>query len=198
MLLQFSIGATPGSGWNVIGTPLVSGTKFSGTAVDSTGATVSALTVALNTAFSSGPGSAGTDNADTYSTNIKQNYITIEAAANPVFVLSGLGGGTAVVTVYGNRGTVSTGDRITNVTATGQSGSTFTDTLDARGDAGTQADREATGSVTTGASDSITIGMTKTGTAGHVNAIVVDFTPSATASMSPRRSFAPFQTLIVR
>lgn len=166
------------SNWNSVPSPLAAGTKFSGTAVDSTGASAPSLTVGLPTAFDSGPGSGGSDVGDSYPPNVQINYVTIEGAGNPVFVLSGLGAGTALVTVYGNRGAVPIGDRITNVTVTGQTGSTFSDTLDASA-SGSQADRTASGTVTTGISDDIRISMTRTGTAGHVNAILVDFTPAS-------------------
>lgn len=181
-VMRFCFGGSAGTGWNQISSPGTAAVKFAaGTVVDSTGVTIPDVSVELTIPFDGGPSGDGEDVGDSYPSNVQGVNTYVETAAVATLVISGMGASTVDIDIYGNRGdTVAVGNRVASVEVTGASGSTFTDTLDASTvDGTTQADRTASGSVTLGASDNLVIEVSKpSGTAGHINAIVIDYTAS--------------------
>ena len=186
-IMRFCFGGSAGTGWNQIPTPGTAGVKFAaGTVVDSAGTVIPGVEVELSVPFDGGPSGDGEDIGDSYPSNVQLVNVYVETEAVATLVISGIGAAAVDVDIYANRGdTVAVGDRVSSVEVTGATGSTFTDTLDASTvDGTTEAGRTASGSVTLGASDDLVIEVSRpSGTAAHVNAIIVDFTAGSDTSL---------------
>lgn len=187
-IIQCNLSATDQavSNWNALTGATSTGTKIaSGSVVNSVGGVVSGVAISVTDAWSTESDGSGFD-VDTYPAGVENTCWQLGDGVGAVsgnVVFSGLGAGTATVTVYGNRDLAAA--RIANIVITGQGGSTDSGTLSPEtGGATTQATRTFTADpVTLGVSDSLTVAVT-TDSADytHISAIIVDFTAGGGAS----------------
>lgn len=191
-IIQCNLSATDQSvtNWNALTGATSTGTKIaSGSVIDSTGAVVSGVAISVTDAWSGESDGSGFD-VDTYPAGVENTSWLLGDGVGAIsgnMVFAGLGAGTAVVTVYGNRDLAAV--RTANIVITGAGGSTDSGTLSPEtGGATTQADRTFTADpVTLGVSDNLTVAVTSdSADYTHISAIIVDFTASGGSTQAKR------------